>query len=461
MKAKPRLPRQGRSLLEAIRQFLTPAVWKQAHRFLPSRKKRWELQPLVLTLLCMTWCCGDSMPERFETAKAFCIVCRPKRQRPGAGITGFQKALGKLPPSVLRALAAALRKVFLPLFAAGWQTHGFVPLGVDGSRLECPRTKELERYVGCSGKKDSAPNLWLTAIVHLRLGLLWSWRLGTSHGSERDHLRRLIPTLPNKALVVADAGFDGYDVFTDLEQAGVKFLIRMSSKVTLQVLAPLPKGWWDRDVYYWPKKAERKERPALPCRLMRIRSRKRGHDVYLLTNVMDRRQLPLDVAAMFYRWRWENEGLFRTYKRTLAKVKLMSRTFQLVHREAEGSLLALQLLLALGARSVQPSWSAAGQTKSGKQKTKPASTLLPEGCSPRKVLLAIRDELYVRLGPRQRRRFGDRLKESYRDRRERDSSKVARAWPRRKDHKPPKPPNILTLTDEQKVKIIGQKQRVA
>ena len=31
-------------------------------------------------------------------------------------------------------------------------------------------------------------------------------------------------------------------------------------------------------------------------------------------------------AARFYRLRWENEGLFRTYKRTLAKVRLVGRT---------------------------------------------------------------------------------------------------------------------------------------
>jgi hypothetical protein len=50
------------------------------------------------------------------------------------------------------------------------------------------------------------------------------------------------------------------------------------------------------------------------------------------------------MASQFYRWRWESEGLFRTYKQTLKKVKLVSRTVKLVHREAEASLLAVQLL---------------------------------------------------------------------------------------------------------------------
>ena len=52
------------------------------------------------------------------------------------------------------------------------------------------------------------------------------------------------------------------------------------------------------------------------------------------------------------RWRWESEGFFRTYKRTLNMVKLRSRTVALLHREAEGSLLATQLLPAMVAESL-------------------------------------------------------------------------------------------------------------
>jgi len=85
------------------------------------------------------------------------------------------------------------------------------------------------------------------------------------------------------------------------------------------------------------------DRPALGSEpggplLLRLRGKK--NDIGLLTNVLDAERLPLALASQFYRWRWESEGLFRTCKRTLAKVKLRSRTVRLVPREAEGSLLA-------------------------------------------------------------------------------------------------------------------------
>ena len=103
-------PHMANSLVDAIHKLLTPAMWRQAHRCVPHRRRcRWGVQPLVVVLLVMTWCCGDSLGERFETAKAFCVVCLPKRRRPGKTVAGFEKALRKLPVAALKALAAAVR----------------------------------------------------------------------------------------------------------------------------------------------------------------------------------------------------------------------------------------------------------------------------------------------------------------------------------------------------------------
>ena len=82
------------------------------------------------------------------------------------------------------------------------------------------------------------------------------------------------------------------------------------------------KDFRDGIVYYWPKSMQDKGQPTgLRGRSLRITSRRRKHEV-CFTNVEDRVRLPLRVAAQFYRWRWENEGFFRTYKRTLQKAKL-------------------------------------------------------------------------------------------------------------------------------------------
>jgi hypothetical protein len=165
------------------------------------------LHPLLYILLLTTYCCGDSLPEKFEAAKGFYVFCCPKRKRPGASFTGFEKAVAKLPMPVLRALATAIRGRVEAIFGDRWKVGNFIPFGCDGTRQACPRTAELERRLGASGKEGSPPMIWNTSIVHLTLGFPFCWRLGKGgKASERSHLLSMLRWLPAAALIVADAG---------------------------------------------------------------------------------------------------------------------------------------------------------------------------------------------------------------------------------------------------------------
>src|SRR6266436_577184 len=225
------------SFRDGLTQFLTPQVWKQVHRARRSKQlaSRWTLQPLFWVLLTMTWCCGDSEGERFASARAFYVACHQKQRRPGETLQGFQMALARLPMRVLRALANALRRQlaqrFVPALRIG--KGGYVPLGCDGSRLECPRAEELQARLGEAGKPDSAPTVHVSALVLLPLGLLWSWCLGKGTASEHDHLRCLLSTLPQRALIVADAFYQGYELYTAILAAKASFLVRVSSRSRL------------------------------------------------------------------------------------------------------------------------------------------------------------------------------------------------------------------------------------
>jgi hypothetical protein len=337
---------------------------------------------------------------------------------------------------VLRTVAGGIRKILASRLASRWFDEGFIAIGCDGSRVECPRAVELEQRLGRANKDRTAPSIWITALVHLRLGLPWAWRIGKGTASERSHLLQMLHLLPQAALLVADAGYFGFELARELVTKKVSFLLRMSSNVTLYtkelvVLERFREGL----VYYFPGKKDKQSVPLL-LRLIRVRGKKKKNDVWLLTNVQERKQLSVVTAAKFYRWRWENEGQFRAYKRTLAKVKLVSRSVRLVHREAEGSLLALQLMLAQAALAQRPAADGAAEPV----------------CSPRKVLLAIRQQMYGLL-QRGHAKYYKGLQEAKRERRERTSPKASRSWPRRKPHTAPKPPKILRLTAEKKARI--------
>src|SRR4051794_2230242 len=230
-----RRAQQPQSLIGHIRQFLTPEVRKQARAAVPRGRAlpRWDLQPLLIIALAMTWAAGDSQAETFETARGFYVAAYGARKRPGKTLQGFQKALSRVPLRQLQAVAAGVRHQIRVRFAERLLVDGCEPMGCDGSRIECPRSAELEARLRQAGKDDSAPTVWVTAFVHLATGMLWSWHLGPGTADERRHLRRLLATLSPAALVVADAAYMGYELARAIVQTRRSFLLRISSKVDL------------------------------------------------------------------------------------------------------------------------------------------------------------------------------------------------------------------------------------
>ena len=435
-----RMDTSSRSFHESLNHLLTPQLWKQAHQAWQTNHQpaRWRLKPLLWVLLRLAWCNGDSQEERFATARAAYVAAHPSERRPGETLAGFLQALAKLPMPVLRALGTGLRAQIGTHFVEPLRINGLLPLACDGARLECPRSAELQQRLGAAGKAESAPTVYLTALVLLPLGLPWAWRWGKGTASEHTHLREVLPTLPERTLLVADAGYLGYELFAAILQAGASFLVRRSSRAYLYTESQTPLPRYREDiVYYWPEKCRQRGLPPIKARLLRVRG-KHG-DVWLLTNVLDRKQLSRKSAARIYRWRWRNEGLFRDYKRLLKKTKLYGRTLKQVHREAEGALVALQMLLLLAA---QP--ATAGQ---------PGKLVLD---SPRRTLLRLRGEIAAllrRLGPRQFAAYLYRLTVVRSEPCRRHGAKSRQEWPRRKEHKPPKAPKMRRLTATLKRKI--------
>ena len=105
---------QYTSLTAALARFLCPQVFKQAHQAHRPKKtaSRWDLHPLLMVLLLMTWTTGDSEAERFTTARAVYVARHQHGRRPGQTLSGFPQALAKLPLAVLHALQPPYRQLF-------------------------------------------------------------------------------------------------------------------------------------------------------------------------------------------------------------------------------------------------------------------------------------------------------------------------------------------------------------
>lgn len=156
-KRAQRRAKRSESLSGSMHQFLTPEVWKQVKQAASQhgcrKGVRWTLQPLIMIAAIMTWCAGETDADRFVLSRSFYVqVHCPKRQRPGKAFSGFCKAMLHLPMPVWWAFCDAVRSRVFHLLADRMTMEGWFPLGCDGSRMECPRTEELEQSLGKSSK---------------------------------------------------------------------------------------------------------------------------------------------------------------------------------------------------------------------------------------------------------------------------------------------------------------------
>ena len=170
----------------------------------------------------------------------------------------------RLPLTVWWAVEAAVRRQLYRILADRMLVDGWTPFGCDGTRLECPRTAPLEEDLGQASKRGSAPMLWITALVSLRTGVLWSWRLGTAKASERQHLLDLLEDLPRAALasilLVCDAGYVSYELLRTLLGQECSFLIRLSSQAQLYSEEGVEVSRFvEGQFWYWTDRAEKAE----------------------------------------------------------------------------------------------------------------------------------------------------------------------------------------------------------
>jgi hypothetical protein len=426
---------RGRALVEAVRLRLPAPFFA---RWALRRGLLWTPQRLLWVALLMAWSAEQTLAERFDGARDWLSTLFPD-WRLGGSYSGWVQALARWDTPLRSAVARRLRRQMQD-FADRHQTRaGWRAFAADGSRLGCPRTAANEAALGCAGKERTAPQLYLTALWHMGTGLLWDYRVGPGTASELRHLEEMAPDLPPQALVVADAGFAGYPLCRRLHEAGHAFLLRVGSNRQLLTRLGYAASEGPTTVYLWP--GDHQQEAPLVLRLIVLRQGRRA--MYLLTNVLDEGALPVPSAALLYEMRWGVEVFYRSFKQTLGRRQLLSRTPEAARLELAWGVLGLWLLgvmsvAAIVARGGDPlSWSVAR-----------ARTC---------VRAALR-------GPAQRgRRGAGLLAAAVQDGYQRLRSKKARDWPHKKRAKPPGAPKIREATAQEvkKAKRVRAKQEAA
>ena len=209
-------------------------------RYLPThglpllcKAGRWSDRLLVTTILLMVYSSLGTLQERFAESRAAVVRMYVSRRRPGTTYAGFLGQLLRHPQRLLEAVTQRLRQRVVSAAGPGWQIGRHLAFGVDGTKSDAPRTRANQRGLKIGGKRKSGPQQLLVALRHLGTGLPWSWRRGTAVASERELRCQQLGLLPAGSLLVADAGFVGYELLNTILAAGLQVLVRAGANVRL------------------------------------------------------------------------------------------------------------------------------------------------------------------------------------------------------------------------------------
>lgn len=314
----------------------------------PSAKRRvqWTPQAASTAAVLMALDADTALAGRFAHVRSCMKGNHRRRRRTGTTYNGLLQALERQNEVTLPLVKTELRGHVRKRLARIDPTGPWLLLAVDGSKEELPRTADHEKVFGIADN-GIYPQAFITAVVEVHTGMPWDWRIGEARSSEREHLSQMIGDLPANALLLADAHYIGFPIWSQLCAKEQPFLIRVGGNVRLLTgLWPDAQITRERDmVYVWPKKLRKSSAP-LKLRLIKVGTGDKA--VYLLTNVWDSKRLSKKAAGTIYRLRWGVELFYRTLKRTLGCAKLRSKAARRARIELEWTLVALTIVMLLG-----------------------------------------------------------------------------------------------------------------
>jgi hypothetical protein len=399
------------------------------HQGLPliDKVRRWSDRLLVLAALMMGWAGGNSLGERFALARACLLEIHPTRKRPGAGYNGFIDALARHSTRLLNILTDVFRRRMLELAGTEYRLFGFIVFGVDGTKIQLPRSDANFEHFGIANKKHSSPEMLLCGLFHVATRTLWAFARDVAKGSERSLFASMLPCLPGNSLVLADAGFVGWNTMAALIDAGQHFVIRCGANVRL--LRELGHAEEHGDiVYLWPVKQQKKQVPPIMLRRVIVRDGQR-RCMCLLSNVLDAKRLSDKQIIQLYAMRWHVEVSYRWLKQSLNGRKMLSTSAAHAGLEMDWTLMSLWALTLISL----------------------AQGIPPQQLSVAGLLRTVRAAMTQRRLPG-RRRLTAQLRRMRRDSYGRRSGKSKRHWPRRaRVHRCGMPKTRMANTNEIKI----------
>jgi hypothetical protein len=113
----------------------------------------WKARILTYAAVLWAWSDEGTLGKRFITARKLVIKMFRWQEEPGGSYQGFIKALHKWKGKLFAIILPRLRDLMQQCGGEYWTVAGWVLFGVDGSRVQTPRTKANEGRFHATKKK--------------------------------------------------------------------------------------------------------------------------------------------------------------------------------------------------------------------------------------------------------------------------------------------------------------------
>lgn len=295
-----------------------------------------------------------------------------------AGTSAITQARARLGPEVLRRVFEQVAQPVAEALTRGADLGSWHPVSIDGMTFDVPDSKANAAefgYGGGSAHPSAFPQVRVVTLVETATKAVLGARLGPMSGKgsgERTLARALFPLLAPDMILLADAGFYGFEDWCAAAGTGAALLWRVGDTVGLPPVDMLADGSYTSVVFAKSVSAARRaavvqqakagaDIDGEQARLVRVveyyvegRTDPAERElICLLTSVTDWRQAPAGMLAAGYHERWSHEGgnaQIKTGLRGPGRV-LRSQSPDLVRQEIYGYLLVHHALAALICRA--------------------------------------------------------------------------------------------------------------
>ena len=264
-----------------------------------------------------------------------------------AGKSGISQARSRLGAEPLKKLYDAVATPIAEKRTKGAWYRQWRIVSLDGSTLDVADTADNDQAFGRPGSSRGSsafPKIRFVALLENGTHVLWGAHMDRYATDELTLAEKVIPSLRQGMLCMADRFFPGYKLWRMAAKTGADLLWRVRQNARLEVEKRLPDGSYLSRIYASAKN-RRKKRNGIVVRVIeyRLKDVADAEPMYrLTTTILDHEKAPAKELAALYHERWEIETTLDELKTHLrgAQIVLRSKTPELVRQEFFGLLMA-------------------------------------------------------------------------------------------------------------------------